>query len=104
MDQNPYASPEQTGREADEPEAPRPRVTRILKRIAPLSLAKLLGIFYVLLGACFIPFAFLVDGMSPQLIFLPPAYGVMGFLVGLLFACGFNVCSSVAGGLEVEIE
>ncbi|MDX1501332.1 MAG: hypothetical protein R3325_03140 [Thermoanaerobaculia bacterium] len=98
----------------------------IVKRIRPLSLAKVMGSIYGAVGLLFgIIFAFLSligagvglaasDGGPEALfgllfgvgavIFLPLFYGGLAFRVGLLIASIYNLAAARIGGLEVELE
>jgi hypothetical protein len=99
---------------------PPPATTkRTLKRIAPLSVGKVLGLLYAAMGLLFIPF-FLIAAMATAN--LPPAqrgifafigvgmafaapifYGLMGFIFGVLSAALYNLFAKWVGGIEVEV-
>jgi hypothetical protein len=91
----------------------------ILRRIDPLSLAKILGLLYAILGFVFGAFVSLAalagslghgnDGFLGALLglgavlFIPLFYAVLGFLGGLITAFLYNVLSRVVGGVKVEL-
>ena len=92
----------------------------IIKKIAPKSLGKVLGMLYGFMGLIFgLIFAvFSVIGFSGgvydpmnallfgvmAIIFLPLVYGSMGFLFGLIMAFLYNFSASWSGGIEIETE
>ena len=100
-------------------------MTRRLTRVAPLPVAKILGILYALVGLIFVPFfaiagvaglfagsgdgnagaagAGLVAGMIVAVIF-PIMYGVMGFFGGIIVAALYNLIARWAGGIEFDVE
>ena len=104
--------------------------TRTLKRIEPFQLGKMLGALYGLMGLLFIPFIFLFsafgaaasqnnNGMihSPMAgaafgagvgigvaILMVFGYAIMGFVVGLIGACLYNILAKFVGGIQVEVE
>lgn len=94
----------------------------VIRRIAPLSLGKLTGSLYLLLGlliGCIvalvslvgasllpaeempIPFAGVLFGVG-AVVFFPLLYGFFGFLGGLLIAALYNVAAGWTGGVEIE--
>jgi len=95
----------------------------ILKRIAPLSLAKVFGLVYALMGlligalislfavlGAFVAatqsegneaFAFLF-GVG-AIVILPVFYGVLGAIGGLLLALFYNLVARLVGGIELEL-
>ncbi|HVS53648.1 MAG TPA: hypothetical protein VHD62_14935 [Opitutaceae bacterium] len=99
---------------------PPPLLTRReLKRIAPLSAGKILGLLYGTLGLLIIPlfllmaigtanlppaqrgvFAFIGVGMAFA---APIIYGILGFVFGLLGAALYNLFAKWVGGIEVQI-
>ncbi len=100
------------------------RMTRRLKRIAPLQLGKMLGILYAMMGLLFLPLFALAGlagafaqqstnngaGALPAVALLvmgflmPIMYGVMGFLIGIISAAVYNLAARWIGGIEVEVE
>lgn len=94
----------------------------IVKRIGPLSIAKVAGLLYGILGfvvGCFVALFSLVGGaVSEELggaaigavfgvgavIFLPILYGVLGFVTALVGAALYNAAAGWIGGIEVQVE
>lgn len=95
-------------------------MTQRIQRIAPLQLAKILGILYGLLGLLFMPVFLLMalagvaspdeDGFGIAAgglglaIFFPIMYAVMGFISGLLGAFLYNLVAKWVGGIEIELD
>jgi hypothetical protein len=93
---------------------------RRIRRISPLSAAKVLGILYACLGLVFVPFLLifsLVAAHAPNsqkalpffisgifAVLAPVLYGAMGFIGGLISAAIYNVISGLVGGIEFEVE
>lgn len=94
----------------------------IIKRIGPLSFAKLSAMLYailgLLLGGIFSLIA-LAGGFASEttgaagvgaiigvgaVIIFPILYGLMGFLTTLVGAWLYNVAAGVVGGVEVDIQ
>jgi hypothetical protein len=98
----------------------------IVKKVSPLSVAKVAGILYALIGLCFgalfslfamIWRASLSISNTPDLpgfpaflfgtgaiVIFPVFYGVMGFVFALIGAALYNVVSGWVGGIELEIQ
>lgn len=97
----------------------------ILRRVGVLSLGKVFGVLYALMGLIFgAIFALLslvgagigaaASGSNEAflgaifgvgaVVFLPIFYGVLGFLGGLLTAALYNLVARIMGGLELELE
>ncbi len=92
----------------------------VLRRIGPLSAAKISGVLYVVIGfiagifmammSLFMPtpeetgFALNLFFGFGALVFMPIFYGVMGFLAGLVGAAIYNLVAGVIGGLEMDFE
>ena len=93
-----------------------------IKRVGIFSLGKVMGFTGFLMGllaACFYALVFFGLGASvPQgdpgatllngigaavIIVLPVVYGLMSFLVGLVYGVCANVVLAMSGGLEVEL-
>lgn len=91
-----------------------------LKRIGILSMGKVMGCLYAILGLLVGAFLSLIslagfaaqgpDGAgAPVLVsigaifFLPIIYGAMGFLGGILMAALYNFIASFAGGVQFEL-
>lgn len=100
-------------------------MTKRLKKIEPVQLAKMLGVIYGLMSLVFVPFflifsviASMVPHMGPGpgplpimlgigigfMIFAPLLYGFIGFITGLIGACVYNLVAQWIGGIEVEVE
>lgn len=102
-------------------------VSMRIKKIGVLSLGKILGLLYAMMGlivgALYSLFTLIGLSMSQAfspssgpalvfglifgigaIIFLPVFYGVMGFIVGIVTAVLYNFIASKLGGLEFEVE
>ena len=92
---------------------------KIIKRIAPGSLAKILGLIYAFIGLLIGLFVLLVSifASSPEVkemdfvflgtaapIVLPLVYGIMGWICGYIGAWIYNLVAKSMGGIQVEIE
>lgn len=91
----------------------------IVKSIGVLSVGKLLGCLYALLGLVFgagfffftLVAAVLAGGNAGPAMFFgvaaivvaPLAYGLMGFIAGVIMAVLYNFVASIAGGIEIEL-
>ena len=94
----------------------------IIKRVGPVSCAKIAGTLYAVLGlvvgAIFSLIA-TVSGFSSQasgagavgtvigagsIIFFPILYGGIGFVFTLLFAALYNVLAGAVGGIELDLQ
>jgi hypothetical protein len=94
----------------------------IIKRIGPLSCAKLSGLLYavigLLLGGVFslaaMAGAFASEtadaagigailGVGAVIVF-PILYGLMGFVATLIAAWLYNVAAGIVGGVEVDVQ
>jgi hypothetical protein len=90
----------------------------ILRRIAPLSTAKVAGVLFALLGVLIGLFGALFGsffdasagegfggsfGIAAVFIF-PVMYGLLGLIGGLISAFLYNVVAGWVGGIEVELE
>jgi len=101
--------------------------TKTLKRIDPFQLGKMLGALYSILGMIFMPLIFVISAMgamaanqgghSPAFgaglgaglgigfgLMMVVAYGVMGFVGGIIAACLYNFLAKFVGGIQVEVE
>ncbi len=92
----------------------------IIRKIQPLSLAKVLSAIYAGLGLLFgalMSVASLVapgfpgGGGGPEewlfrgaVVLLPIVYGLFGFLGGLIVSLLYNFISRYVGGLELEVD
>ena len=94
----------------------------IVKRIGPLSFARLSGLLYgvigLLIGGIFSLVA-IAGGLasdSPELagfgpvigvaavIVFPVLYGGLGFLTSLIMAALYNLAAGIAGGVELDVQ
>jgi hypothetical protein len=94
----------------------------VIKRLAPVSLAKIIGALYVVLGLIFgamfslaamagafafeqadTPLFFRFMGTGAVFVF-PIFYGCLGFLVSLVAASLYNILAGLVGGIEIEIQ
>ena len=94
-----------------------------LKRIGPMSCAKISGLLYALLGliaGVFLSFFSLLLGSVASeysgggmftglfgigaIIFLPIFYGLLGFVMGGISAWIYNLVAGWVGGLEMEFD
>lgn len=93
----------------------------IVKRVGPLSVAKIAGLLYalmgLLLGALFslISVAGFAAGGAKEglpgmlfgvgaIIVLPIFYGVLGFVFTLIGAAIYNLIAGWVGGVELEVQ
>ena len=96
----------------------------VIKRVNPVSAAKIGGVLYgllgLLIGACISIVALLFSGVMARatdeaggaifpmmfgagaVVILPIFYGVLGFVMTLIVAALFNVASKLTGGVEVD--
>ena len=91
-----------------------------LKSVGVLSVAKIMGAMYTLLGLIFMPFilifsmigtlaggsknAFGAIGGIAVGILLPFVYGLMGFVVGAMSSLLYNLIAKWLGGIEIEMQ
>lgn len=94
----------------------------VVKRIGPLSLAKISGMLYGLMGLLFgamislfsiVGGAFAPDkdagfaGMlfgAAAVVILPIFYGVLGFVMSLIGAALYNLIAGWVGGVELDVQ
>lgn len=91
----------------------------IVRRVEPMSAAKVGGALYAMLGLVFgclftlVSFTgFSAANMGPMgalfgvgaIIILPLMYGILGFIFAGLSAFLYNIASKAAGGLEIQVE
>jgi hypothetical protein len=90
----------------------------VITRVGPLSVAKVAGLLYAIMGLLFGGFISLfamagsATGASDSpfgaifgvaaVILLPIAYGCLGFLATLLMSWLFNIVVGITGGVEVD--
>ena len=94
----------------------------IVRRVGPLSCAKVMGMLYALMGlifgACISLFSFIGSAFAPKelpggfgilfgvgaIIALPIFYGILGFITSLIGAVLYNVVASWVGGVEMDVQ
>ena len=94
----------------------------IIKRIGPMSIARLSGMLYAVLGlvlGAIISLIALAGGFASDsegaaqfggfigvaaVLVLPICYGLLGFVATLIAAWLYNVAAGVVGGIEVDIS
>jgi hypothetical protein len=95
----------------------------VVKRLAPMSFAKVAGVLYVLIGFLFGALISLIsivggafapgDGDSRfigmlfgagAIVVLPVFYGALGFITTLIGAALYNAIASMVGGVEIEVQ
>jgi hypothetical protein len=91
----------------------------VLRRIGVISLAKIQGVLYALLGLIvggfvslfsFVGAAFAPSNAGAQFgaffgaaaVVLLPIYGVIGFVTGLILGGLYNLLAGMMGGVEIE--
>ena len=92
---------------------------KTIKNFGVLSVGKMLGVLYVVLGLIIgaiyggIGLLMLMLGgegaasgimFISMAIFMPIVYGIMGFVFGLLMAWLYNVLAGKIGGIQVEVQ
>jgi hypothetical protein len=86
-------------------------VRQQIQRFGVGQTAKVFGILYALMGACFVPIFALVAIFGPSentfglglSLALPLLYGAMGFVFTAIACAIYNVVAGWVGGIEVEI-
>jgi hypothetical protein len=94
----------------------------VIRRVSPLSCAKIAGTLYALFGLIFGGIVSLIavaggfasnnaEGAAFSAIFgvgavvlLPLLYGGMGFVMSLITAWLYNVVAGMVGGIEVDVQ
>ncbi len=95
----------------------------VIKRINPMSIAKVAGLIYavigLLIGALLSLFAIGGSMFMPEdstrgafgaifgvaaIVLVPVFYGVLGFVTTFIGALIFNAASGVTGGVEIEVQ
>ena len=78
-----------------------------INRIGILSLGKISGILYFILGLIADIAFLLIPGFGFSLIFViifPILYGIMGLVIGVVMAFLYNLIAERFGGLEIETK
>ena len=91
--------------------------THRIRRIAPLSAAKIAAVLYGVIGLIFVPFIMIISRFSPGegttpwsnmgmgfAIVLPLLYAAFGFVGTLIATALYNAVAGWVGGIEVEVE
>jgi hypothetical protein len=96
----------------------------VINRVGPLSVAKLAGMLYAILGLIFgaiISLIALAGGMAASadepgaaaagvifgagaVIVLPILYGCLGFVMTLLMAALYNMTARIVGGVQIDVS
>jgi hypothetical protein len=94
----------------------------VIRRIGPLSFAKLSGMLYAILGLVFgglFSLIALAGGFASNtagsaglgaivgvgaVVIFPICYGLIGFVATLIAAWLYNVAAGIVGGVEVDIQ
>jgi hypothetical protein len=93
----------------------------VIRRVGPLSFAKITGILYglmgLLLGAIFSLMSLVSSAFSTKeagamgmifgvaaVVVLPIFYGVLGFVSSLIAAALYNLIASWVGGIEMDVQ
>ncbi len=94
----------------------------VIRRVGPLSIAKIAGALYALFGFIFgaliTVFAVVGSAFMPKdapggfgllfgagaIIALPIVYGLLGFIGSLIAAALYNLMATWVGGIEIEVQ
>jgi hypothetical protein len=94
----------------------------VIKRIVPLSFAKIAGTLYAIMGlvaGCIVSLVAVAGGFSSDesgfanfgamvgagaIIILPIFYGALGFVATLIGAWIYNILAGVVGGIELDVQ
>jgi hypothetical protein len=94
----------------------------VVTRVSPISVAKISGVLYALLGLIFgaiISALAMAGAMTPDsgeagaigmifgaaaIVILPLFYGCLGFVMTLLMAALFNLAAGWTGGVEIDVR
>ena len=115
---NPYGGSIETGGQIN-PQSQ----TKTIRRIDALSVGKMLGVLYAIIGLIAGVFLFLISvvgiaaggtgganmaagigGGALIMIMFPLLYGVGGFIGGIIMAALYNLCASFVGGIQFDLE
>jgi hypothetical protein len=88
---------------------------RQLRRIDPISAAKISAVLYALMGLCFVPFVMAMNALMPVgekispfgtgfALAMPVVYGIFGAIFSFLGAALYNLIARFVGGLEIEVR
>jgi hypothetical protein len=103
----------------DRPGSPEDKVVTEIRRVGVLSLAKIVGLIYGLIGlvvwlfmGCFFFFGIITQPSDstaamafiiPFFCLLPLFYGVIGFVAGAIIGLVYNAVAGRLGGIEIEL-
>jgi hypothetical protein len=93
----------------------------IVRRVGPLSVAKVAGVLYALmgliLGAFISLFSVVGSAFAPKdagaigmlfgaaaVVALPIFYGILGFIMTLIMAALYNLVAGWVGGVELDVQ
>jgi hypothetical protein len=93
----------------------------VIRRVGPLSCAKVAGVLYLIMGLVIggMVSLFTLAGLfggggqggfmaalmgTAAVVFLPICYGVFGFVMTLILASLFNLIVGFTGGVEVDVS
>jgi hypothetical protein len=91
----------------------------VIKRVEPVSAAKIAGVLYALMGLLlallFAAIGSMAGGLAQSylpfagvgvaaIIILPIVYGCIGFVMTLIMAALYNLVAGWVGGLEIQAE
>ena len=93
----------------------------VIKRVAPLPLAKVSGALYALMGlifgACISLISIAGSAFMPKesggmgmlfgvgaIVALPIFYGILGFIFSLIGAFLYNLVAGWVGGIEIDVQ
>jgi hypothetical protein len=94
----------------------------ILRRIGPLSVAKVSGVLYAIMGLLFGAIVSLISLVAASvrpgsdagpfaalfgvgaIIWLPLFYGCIGFVASLVMAALYNAVAGMVGGIKLEVQ
>lgn len=93
----------------------------IVRRVAPISAARIAGVLYAIFGfiaGCFISlFSLVGSAFAPKeaglpgmlfgvgaIILLPIVYGLLGFIFSLIGAALYNLIAGWVGGIEIDVQ
>jgi hypothetical protein len=94
----------------------------VIKRVGPLSCAKVAAALYVIVGVVigsFISLGSMAGGMVSDepwiagmgaaigiaaIIVLPIVYGCLGFMATLIGAWLYNIAAGIMGGIEIDVQ
>ena len=93
----------------------------LIKRVGPVSCAKILGAIYAIFGLAggvifsLISLSGMFAGPTSRLpggalfgafaiVLLPITYGIIGFVSALIGAWLYNVLAGIVGGIEMDVE